>query len=175
MDKLANITNSRGSWPSDCVENHPLAAGTVTMHSPFNWLWWCVLRVAHYHHGVWSWLPDFDFPFGLFVDSYCFADEHRGSNVGGPRLSKDNLLKNHRALARHVNTAASLVLVYDHILTFDDEVERIWKRTPWSGAKLLWIGVRPPAHRPICYSMQVLTTASIPKPRQLPDHPHDRG
>jgi len=43
---------------------------------------------------------------------------------------------------RRVNTAASVILVYDFILTFDDEVQRIWKQTPWSVAKLLWIGHR---------------------------------
>lgn len=47
----------------------------------------------------------------------------------------------YRTLTSHVNIAATLILVYDYLLTFDDEVQRVWKNIRWSGATVLWIGV----------------------------------
>ena len=47
----------------------------------------------------------------------------------------------HRILSRHFNAAATVILLYDFLLTFGDETQRIWKDGTWSGAKALWVGV----------------------------------
>jgi hypothetical protein len=44
-------------------------------------------------------------------------------------------------LSRYFNAAATVILVYDFLLTFGDEKERIWKDGTWTGAKVLWVGV----------------------------------
>jgi hypothetical protein len=88
------------------------------------------------------------------------------------------LITTTRILTQHVNIAATLILVYDHILTFDLEVERIWKHTPWSGGKVLWMGVSTPPVRIGCFHHStaiVLAAAPVPQPRQLPRYPHARG
>jgi len=45
-------------------------------------------------------------------------------------------------ITKQLNTAATLILVYDYLLTFGDEVQRVGRDTAWSGAKVLWLGHR---------------------------------
>ncbi len=44
-------------------------------------------------------------------------------------------------MSRYFNAAATVILLYDFLLTFGDETQRIWKDGTWSGAKALWVGV----------------------------------
>jgi hypothetical protein len=75
------------------------------------------------------------------------------------------LITTTRILTQHVNTAATLILVYDLILTFDIEVERIWENTPWSGAKVLWMGVSDPSSELATFITQ--PRLSLPQHRYL--------
>ncbi|KAJ6535908.1 hypothetical protein DFH09DRAFT_97674 [Mycena vulgaris] len=63
------------------------------------------------------------------------------------------------AVTRYVSAAGYVALLYDHVLTFDDEVEYVWS-APNTLAKILFLMLRYMV--PLSLSVQIITRSGIP-------------
>ncbi|KAJ6535904.1 hypothetical protein DFH09DRAFT_97645 [Mycena vulgaris] len=63
------------------------------------------------------------------------------------------------AVTRYISAAGHVVLLYDHVLTFDDEVEYIWS-APNTLAKILFLILRYTV--PFFLTVQIITRSGIP-------------